>query len=136
MRVMHNRCVAYLKRDREKPVRHGHPWIFPAPSRGGRAARRSRAWLTYLMPNATGLRAYRDIDLLALKLLEPEGILATFSCSGLVSPADLQMTLGWAATDARREVQILETLGQPADHPVLVSFPESAYLHGIIARAV
>ena len=83
-----------------------------------------------------GLRAYKDINLLALKLLEPDGILATFSCAGLVSPQDLQMTLAWAAVDAQREVQILESLGQPADHPILVSFPESAYLHGLIARVV
>ncbi len=82
-----------------------------------------------------GLRAYKDINLLALKLLEPDGILATFSCAGLVTPHDLQMTVAWAAVDAQREVQILETLGQPADHPILVSFPESAYLHGLIARA-
>lgn len=83
-----------------------------------------------------GLRAYKDINLLALKLLEPDGILATFSCSGLVSPQDLQMTVAWAAVDAQREVQVLETLGQPADHPVLLSFPESAYLHGLIARVL
>ncbi len=83
-----------------------------------------------------GLRAYKDINLLALKLLEPDGILATFSCAGLVTPHDLQMTVAWAAVDAQREVQILETLGQPADHPILVSFPESAYLHGLIARVL
>ena len=45
-------------------------------------------------------------------------------------------TLAWAAVDARREVQIMETLGQPADHPVLLAFPESAYLHGLIARVL
>ncbi len=83
-----------------------------------------------------GMRAYKDINLLALKLLEADGILATFSCAGLVSPADLQMAVTWAAIDAGREVQILETLGQPADHPVLLSFPESAYLHGLIARVL
>lgn len=83
-----------------------------------------------------GLRAYKDINLLALKLLRPGGILATFSCSGWVKAEQLHMALGWAATDARREVQILETLSQPADHPVLLSFPEGAYLHGVIARAI
>ncbi len=83
-----------------------------------------------------GLRAYKDINLLALKLLAPGGILATFSCSGLVSPDDLRMVLGWAAVDARREVQLLESLGQPPDHPVLLAFPESAYLHGFIARVL
>ncbi|HMP75503.1 MAG TPA: class I SAM-dependent rRNA methyltransferase [Kiritimatiellia bacterium] len=83
-----------------------------------------------------GLRAYKDINLLALKLLRPGGILATFSCSGWVKADQLHLALGWAATDAHREVQILETLAQPADHPVLLTFPEGAYLHGLIARAV
>lgn len=83
-----------------------------------------------------GMRAYKDINLLALKLLETDGILATFSCAGLVSAADLQMAVTWAAIDAKREVQIIEALGQPTDHPVLLSFPESAYLHGFIARVL
>ena len=79
-----------------------------------------------------GLRAYKDINLLALKLLAPGGILATFSCSGLVNPLDFRRLLGWAAVDAQRPVQILETLGQPPDHPVLATFPESEYLKGAI----
>lgn len=81
-----------------------------------------------------GMRAYKDINLLALKLLRPGGILATFSCSGWVTAEHLQLTLSWAAVDARRDVQILETLAQPPDHPILLSFPESAYLHGLIVR--
>lgn len=85
---------------------------------------------------AKGLRAYKDINLLALKLLRPGGILATFSCSGWVKEEQLLMALGWAATDARREVQVLETLTQPPDHPVLLSFPEGAYLHGLVVRTV
>lgn len=83
-----------------------------------------------------GLRAYKDINLLALKLLRAGGILATFSCSGWVKAAELREVLWWAAADARREVQIIETLGQPADHPVLLSFTESDYLHGFLARVV
>ncbi len=83
-----------------------------------------------------GMRAYKDINLLALKLLRPGGILATFSCSGWVTAADLRLALAWAATDARREVQVLETLAQPPDHPALLAFPESVYLHGLIVRAV
>jgi 23S rRNA (cytosine1962-C5)-methyltransferase len=82
-----------------------------------------------------GLRAYKDINLLALKLLTPGGILATFSCSGLVTPKDLTMVLGWAAQDAARRVRILESLGQPPDHPVLSMFPEAEYLCGLIAHA-
>jgi 23S rRNA (cytosine1962-C5)-methyltransferase len=83
-----------------------------------------------------GMRAYKDINLLALKLLRPGGVLATFSCSGWVTGEQLNLALSWAATDARRDVQVLETLAQPPDHPVLVSFPEGAYLHGLIARAL
>jgi len=84
---------------------------------------------------ARGLRAYKDINLLALKLLAPGGILATFSCSGLVTPPLFRQVLGWAAADAQRPVQILETLGQPPDHPVLAVCPESEYLKGAICRA-
>lgn len=83
-----------------------------------------------------GMRAYKDINMLALKLLRPGGFLATFSCSGWVSAEHLRLSLAWAATDARRDVQVLETLAQPPDHPALLAFPESVYLHGLIARAI
>jgi 23S rRNA (cytosine1962-C5)-methyltransferase len=81
-----------------------------------------------------GLRAYKDINRLAMEVLEPGGILASFSCSGLVSSADFKMMIGWSSVDARRRVRILETLGQPSDHPVLAVFPESEYLKGVIAE--
>jgi 23S rRNA (cytosine1962-C5)-methyltransferase len=77
-------------------------------------------------------RAYKDLNLLAIKLLSPRGILATFSCSGAITRADLQSVVGWAATDAKRRVQVVDHLGQGEDHPVLVSFPESEYLKGLI----
>ncbi len=79
-----------------------------------------------------GLRAYKDINLLAMKLLAPGGVLATFSCSGQVSAEDFKRVIGWAAVDAGRAVRILETLGQPPDHPVLAVFPEAEYLKGLI----
>jgi 23S rRNA (cytosine1962-C5)-methyltransferase len=79
-----------------------------------------------------GLRAYKDINLFAMKLLTPGGILATFSCSGLVPAEDFKTMLAWAAQDANRSVKILEWLGQPADHPVFTRFPESEYLKGAI----
>ncbi|MEW5700683.1 MAG: class I SAM-dependent rRNA methyltransferase [Candidatus Zixiibacteriota bacterium] len=82
------------------------------------------------------LRAYKDLNLLAMKLLRPGGILATFSCSGAVSVAAFQEMIAWAATDAARSVQILRRLSQAADHPILVSFPESEYLKGLLCRAV
>jgi len=81
-----------------------------------------------------GLRAYKDINLLAMKLLNPGGILVTFSCSGWVKPDSFKTALGWAAKDAQRSVLILEQFTQPPDHPVLLGFPESEYLCGYVMR--
>ncbi|MDA0577588.1 MAG: class I SAM-dependent rRNA methyltransferase [Verrucomicrobia bacterium] len=79
-----------------------------------------------------GLRAYKDINLMAMKLLAPGGVLATFSCSGLVSGSDFRTAIEWAARDANRTVTIIESLGQPPDHPILTAFPESEYLKGLV----
>ena len=79
-------------------------------------------------------RGYKDINLLGMKLLKPGGILITFSCSGAVSENLFQKIIFGAAVDAKRDVQILERLHQGTDHPVLVTFPESAYLKGFICR--
>lgn len=79
-----------------------------------------------------GLRAYKDVNLLAIKLLRPGGILATFSCSGLVDMENFRKMVGWAAHDSGRRVRILEILGQPADHPVPVEAPECEYLKGLV----
>jgi 23S rRNA (cytosine1962-C5)-methyltransferase len=77
-------------------------------------------------------RAYKDINLLALKLLAPGGLLATFSCSGGV-PADLfQSIVAGAALDAGGEAQIIERFGAAADHPVALEFPEGDYLKGLL----
>lgn len=81
-------------------------------------------------------RAYKDVNLLALKLLRPGGILATFSCSGGVGQDLFQKILFGAAVDAGRQVQVVDRLGPGADHPVLLSFPESDYLKGLIAMVV
>lgn len=81
-----------------------------------------------------GLRAYKDIQLLAIKLLTPGGILATFSCSGLIHRDDLMRSLAWAAEDSRKTVRVIESLHQPGDHPILAAFPESEYLCGLIAH--
>jgi len=83
-----------------------------------------------------GLRAYKDINRLAMKLLTPGGILATFSCSGWVKREQFITAISWAAEDAGRDVQVLEQLVQPPDHPILLSFPESDYLCGFILRVV
>ncbi len=77
-------------------------------------------------------RGYKDINWLAMRLLRPGGLLFTFSCSGSVSPDLFQKILFSAALDAGREVQIIGRLAQSADHPVLLTFPESAYLKGAI----
>jgi len=79
-------------------------------------------------------RAYKDINMLALRLLEPGGLLATFSCSGGV-PADLfQSIVAGAAVDAGVEAQVIERFGAAADHPVALNFPEGSYLKGLLVR--
>jgi 23S rRNA (cytosine1962-C5)-methyltransferase len=79
-------------------------------------------------------RGYKDINLLAFKLLRPGGILFTFSCSGGISPALFQKIVAGAALDAGVESIILEKLGQAADHPIALNFPEGEYLKGLICR--
>lgn len=79
-------------------------------------------------------RGYKDINLLAFKLLRPGGLLATFSCSGGVSDDLFQKIVAGAALDAGVEAQILRRFTQAPDHPVLLSFPESAYLKGMLCR--
>jgi 23S rRNA (cytosine1962-C5)-methyltransferase len=80
-------------------------------------------------------RGYKDLNLLALQLLRPGGHLVTFSCSGLVSADLFQKIVFGASVDAGRDAQIVEWLAQGSDHPVLLTFPESAYLKGLICRA-
>ena len=80
------------------------------------------------------LRAYKDANLLAMQLLSPEGLLATFSCSQAVDAAAFTMAVSWAGVDAARDVQIIRRLGQGIDHPVLATFPESEYLKGLLCR--
>jgi 23S rRNA (cytosine1962-C5)-methyltransferase len=77
-------------------------------------------------------RAYKDINLLAFKLLRPGGILVTFSCSGGVDAALFQKIVASAALDAGMEATIIEHLSQGVDHPVSVHFPEGAYLKGLV----
>jgi 23S rRNA (cytosine1962-C5)-methyltransferase len=79
-------------------------------------------------------RGYKDINLIAMQILRPGGILATFSCSGLVSADLFQKVVFGAALDAGRDVQIVERLTQAPDHPVLLTFPEGEYLKGLVLR--
>lgn len=79
-------------------------------------------------------RGYKDINLLAFKLLRPGGLLATFSCSGGVGIDLFQKIVAGAAVDAAVDAQIIERLFQGRDHPVGLHFPEGAYLKGLICR--
>jgi len=79
-------------------------------------------------------RGYKDINLLSCKLLRPDGILVTFSCSGLVSRDLFQKIVADAALDAGRDVQIIRQLSQSPDHPVATNFPEGNYLKGMVCR--
>ncbi len=77
-------------------------------------------------------RAYKDINLLAFKLLRPGGILVTFSCSGGIDAGLFQKIVAGAALDAGIDAQIVEHLSQGADHPISLHFPEGAYLKGLV----
>jgi 23S rRNA (cytosine1962-C5)-methyltransferase len=84
---------------------------------------------------AKGARGYKDINLLAFKLLRPGGLLFTFSCSGLVAPLLFQKIVSDAALDAGRRVTIIARLDQAPDHPVALNFPEGHYLKGLVCFA-
>jgi len=77
-------------------------------------------------------RGYKDINLLAFKLLRPGGLLFTFSCSGGVSADLFQKIVAGAALDAGVHARILMRLAQGPDHPVALNFPEGEYLKGLV----
>ena len=79
-------------------------------------------------------RGYKDINLLGFKLLRPGGLLATYSCSGGISADLFQKIIAGAALDAGVDAQIIHYLHASADHPVLLNFPEGAYLKGLVLR--
>jgi 23S rRNA (cytosine1962-C5)-methyltransferase len=81
-------------------------------------------------------RGYKEINLRAARLLEPGGLLATFSCSHHVSPALFEAICRDAIGDARVQMRVRATLGQSPDHPVLLAVPESRYLTGLLLEAV
>jgi 23S rRNA (cytosine1962-C5)-methyltransferase len=81
-------------------------------------------------------RGYKEINLRALKLLNPGGVLVTCSCSYHMSEEMFLEIIADAALDARRRVQIIEKRGQSSDHPVLLGVPETHYLKCVILRAV
>ena len=84
----------------------------------------------------TALRGYKELNLRALKMLSPGGILVTCTCSYHVTESDFQDMLLAAAADAGKRLWVVEKRGQARDHPVLVSVPETAYLKCFICRVV
>ena len=82
------------------------------------------------------LRGYKEINLRALRLLNPGGVLITCSCSYHIGEELFLKTLAEAARDAGRDVQIVEKRAQSRDHPILISVPETYYLKCIVARVM
>jgi 23S rRNA (cytosine1962-C5)-methyltransferase len=84
----------------------------------------------------TALRAYRELNLRALKAVRPDGLLVTCSCSGKLTRQDFEDLVLSAAQDAKRSVQVLERRGAGMDHPVLGAVPESEYLKALFLRVL
>jgi 23S rRNA (cytosine1962-C5)-methyltransferase len=80
-------------------------------------------------------RGYKDINLLALKLLKPGGLLFTFSCSGGINRDLFQKIVAGAAADAGVDARIVHQLAASADHPIATAFPEGEYLKGFVVQA-
>ena len=81
---------------------------------------------------ATALRGYKELNLRALKMLQPGGILVSCSCSHHVSTAELLETVQWAALDSHRIIRILENRAAAKDHPSVLGIPETSYLKCLI----
>ena len=111
---------AELRRLRDEGHRYGLVILDP-PKFAPTAAHAERA-----------ARAYKDINLLAFKLLEPGGLLATYSCSGGVSADLFQKIVAGAALDAKADAAIVGRFAASADHPVALAFPEGDYLKGLL----
>lgn len=79
-------------------------------------------------------RGYKDINRLAMELIEPGGHLLTFSCSGLIDEALFQKVVADAALDANKDVYFIEKLQQASDHPIASFYPEGFYLKGLVCR--
>jgi 23S rRNA (cytosine1962-C5)-methyltransferase len=84
----------------------------------------------------TAMRGYKELNLRAMKMLERGGVLTTCSCSFHVAEAEFLEMLSQAASDAHRQVRILEKRGQAKDHPVLLGVPETAYLKCVICQVL
>ncbi len=78
------------------------------------------------------IQGYKRLNALAIKKIVPGGVLFTFSCSQVVDRQLFHDTIVAAAIEAGRQVRVLHTLSQPADHPVSIFHPEGAYLKGLV----
>jgi len=78
------------------------------------------------------LRGYKELNLRALKMLRPGGLLVTCSCSHHVGWSELEAAVGSAAADASRRVRLLERRGASLDHPVVLNLPETEYLKALV----
>ena len=82
------------------------------------------------------LRGYKELHLRALKLLAPDGLLATFCCSHHVGPAEFGNMIVDASVDARRAVRRIARFAQGPDHPIIPTLPETEYLQGYLFEAM
>jgi 23S rRNA (cytosine1962-C5)-methyltransferase len=82
----------------------------------------------------TAFRGYKELNLRALKMLRPGGILVTCSCSYHVSQSDFLEMISSAAVDIHKSLRILEARGQARDHPVMLGIPETSYLKAVVCH--
>jgi 23S rRNA (cytosine1962-C5)-methyltransferase len=78
------------------------------------------------------LKGYRELHMRAARLLAPNGLLATFSCSHHVAADEFESSIAEGFGDAKRSARILKRLGQASDHPVVLHLPETFYLKGFL----
>src|SRR5262249_22326561 len=81
---------------------------------------------------STALRAYKELNLRALRMLRPGGVLVTCCCSYHVTPSDFLASVLEAAHDSHRNLRLLENRAQAKDHPIILTIPETAYLKCLI----
>ena len=79
-------------------------------------------------------RGYKDINMVAMQIVKPGGLLLTFSCSGLMDDSLFQKIVADAAIDARRDCLFIEKLTQDSDHPIASFYPEGSYLKGLVCK--
>jgi len=117
-------CFDFLKAADQKGERYDMVVLDPPPFARQKSSRES------------ALRGYKELNLRALKMLNPGGYLVTCSCSFHVSEADLLAAIASAALDAHRTVVVVERRTQSRDHPILLTVPETHYLKCLILHVI